>query len=106
MAKKTYDITHRVTRILASDYAFLAQLSLEFGKPMAEVLHAIITEREMAMELPPTTYHLPTPALALTPTPVTTYHLPPTTSRISSKIAVNGSKSAAFGTKVRRVKYE
>jgi hypothetical protein len=95
MAKKTYDITHRVTRILASDYAFLAQLSLEYGIPMAEVLHAILTGREVA----------PKPTIiskAQMEIPAIAYHLPPTT----TKIAVNGSKPAAFGTKLRRVKYE
>lgn len=93
MAKRNYDITHKVTRILASDYAFLAQLSLELSMPMAEVLHAILTERELAEQ--------PT-ILSKTQMEIPAFTLRP----VSPNVAVNGGKSAAFGIKVRGVKYE
>lgn len=40
--KKNYDITHRVVRVLAGDYALLIEISQLAGISMAEALHRLI----------------------------------------------------------------
>ena len=50
--KKNYDLTHKVTRILAGDYAFLLEISHKSGKPMAEVLHTILQQQDVKIEIP------------------------------------------------------
>jgi hypothetical protein len=43
--KRNYDITHRVVRVIASDYAFLVGISQRFGVSMSEALHLAITRQ-------------------------------------------------------------
>lgn len=40
--KRNYDITHKVMRVLAGDYALLMEISRRAGIPMAEALHKLI----------------------------------------------------------------
>lgn len=40
--KRNYDITHKVMRVQAGDYAMLMELSRSAGIPIAEALHTLI----------------------------------------------------------------
>jgi len=89
MAMKSYDLSYKVTRIHISDYLLLKELSKRLGIPMAEALHLAITEqakREQVTVIPRT-------QLRMMPIIIPT-------------IAVNGSKVAAFASKLKGVRYE
>jgi len=97
--KRNYDITHRVIRARAGDYALLAEISRRLGVPMAEALHLVITEqaKREAIIVPQT--QIPMPAFSVT-APVTLRH------RLQPVIATNGNKSVAFRIKPKGARYD
>ena len=79
--KRTYDITHRVIRVRAGDYAFLAEISRQFDVPMAEALHQVITDQAKRESLVISRTQIPMPVFAAKPKPI---------------LSVNGDKHIAI----------
>jgi len=80
--KRNYDITHKVMRVRAGDYAFLAEVSREADIPMAEALHLVIEQRGQVSKVSPEQIPMPVFRVA----PVASFRVAPVTS-----IAVNGA---------------
>lgn len=98
--KRAYDITHKVIRVRAGDYALLTEISRQLNLPMAEALHLVITEqakREQVTIIPHT--QIPKPAFEVTAPVALRVRLQPT-------IATNGSKGAAFRIKPKGARYD
>ncbi|MBA7551858.1 hypothetical protein ES705_44408 [subsurface metagenome] len=114
--KKNYDITHRVMRVLAGDYALLMEISRRADIPMATALHKLIMLVKPKPEPDPEPAASKSPAqISMTPTPairvtgVPAFRVPgkPAIQAIPvTSTATNGSKSAAFRIKTGRVKYD
>jgi len=49
--KRNYDITHKVMRVRAGDYAFLAEVSRKADIPMAEALHLVIEQQGQVIKV-------------------------------------------------------
>lgn len=78
----------RVIRVNIGDYLLLAEISQKLGITMAEALHLDITQQAARSQV----------------TVIPRTQIPMTLTTPS--IAVNGSKVAAFGTKIKGVRYE
>lgn len=91
--KRTYDITHKVIRARAGDYAFLAEISRQFGVPMAEALHLVITDQAKQEALVMPRAQIPMPVLSL---------------RAKPALSVNGqaARHTALSIKPKGGKYE
>jgi len=91
MARRKYpsELNTKHVRVNLGDYALLTEISRMAGITMAEALHLAITRQEHKTRV--SSAQIPMPVFRVAP--VTT-------------IAVNGSKVAAFGTKLKGVRYE
>ena len=89
MARQKYpsELNTRTVRVNIGDYALLAEFSHKLGVTMAEALHLAITQQAARARI----------VLPRTQIPM---------SFATPSIAVNGSKVAAFGTKIKGVRYE
>ncbi|MBA7554233.1 hypothetical protein ES705_46845 [subsurface metagenome] len=104
--KKTFDKSHKVTRILLSDYLALKQISQAAGISMAEALHRLI---EHQAQLPlldriarPVSVIATQPGLSV----ITAKSVPALRTALVTSIATNGSKVPAFRINTKGVKYE
>jgi hypothetical protein len=90
MAKRKYpsELNTRTVRVHIGDWQMLLELSRKLNMTVAEALHLAITQQ--------------TARERLVVTPRTQIPM----SFVTPSIAVNGSKVAAFGTKVKGVRYE
>ena len=91
--KRTYDITHRVIRVRAGDYAFLTEISRQFDVPMAEALHLVITDQSKREAQVISRSQIPMPVLSY---------------RAKTALSVNGeaAKHTALSIKPKGGKYE
>lgn len=109
--KQRYDITHRVMRVQADDYGFLAELSRKTGRPMAETLHLVLTgqaKRETGAQIP---MGMPVPIIAVNGTKAPAHAeysdwKPAIGVNSTTSSAVNGSFGSAFMSKIKGVSYE
>lgn len=76
--KRNYDITHKVMRVCAGDYAFLAEISRKADIPMAEALHLVISEQAKREAIVVPREQIPMPTFRV---------------RAQPTIAVNGDKA-------------
>lgn len=93
-SKKRYDNKHKVTRVFLGDYIVLKEYSEMAGVSMAEALHKIITGQDLKVQEPKT-------SAEDGQIPMSIFRVMP----VTSSIAVNGSKVAAFASKPKGVKY-
>jgi len=91
MAKRKYpsELNTRIVRINVGTYLLLKEMSQKLAITMAEALDLAVTEQMKRDQV--------------TVTPRTQLRMIPA---LIPSIAVNGSKAAALGTKVKGVKYE
>jgi len=90
--KRNYDITHKVMRVRAGDYAFLAEVSRKADIPMAEALHLVIEQQGQASKVSPE--QIPMPAFRVAAMPVF---------RVTPQVttAVNGAGAAHSAVKIK-----
>jgi len=110
--KKTFDKSHKVTRILLSDYLVLKRMSQLAGTSMAEALHRLIEHQaqlpmlDMAVKPMPAIGVTGKPAIRVTGMPaVRVTGMPAVRVAPVTTIATNGSKGAAFRIKSKGARY-
>lgn len=112
--KDSYDITHKVMRVQVGDYTFLAELSRKTDTPMAETLHLVLTgqAKRQTVVAPGSqiSMGMPVPVIAVngTKAPAEAQYSewkPAIGVNSTTSSAVNGSKVAAFMSKIKGVSY-
>ena len=103
--KRNYDITHRVMRVRAGDYALLVEISQKADIPMAEALHLIITDRAEQISEISVNQEKQIPAQI----PMSIFSSKASVAvrvRPQAVLATNGSKTVALRIKSKGVRHE